>query len=378
MKIVIAIDSFKGCAGSTELAAAIEKGIRVVYPQCDVIVCPVADGGEGTVEALAGCPGARTHTLTCSGPLGDPVEAVYTILKDGTAVIEMAAASGLPLVPEGKRDPRITTTFGTGELIRDAIKRGSRDFIVGIGGSATNDAGIGMLQSLGYSFLDSSGGAVGHAKDLSKIVRIDTSRVMPELSACRFRVACDVTNPLYGPNGASHIYGPQKGADPEMVEFLDGEHRAFASLVAKATGKDVSDVPGTGAAGGLGYGFLSFMNATLESGIKIILEKVGLRKMVEGADFLITGEGKIDKQSAMGKVIDGIGSVCLQAGLPCIALAGSCAEATDNVHDKGVTSVFSILPAPMSLAEAMDREKALTMIQNKSEQLFRLIKGIRG
>lgn len=376
MKIVIAIDSFKGCAGSGELARAIEKGALNIYPGCEVAICPVADGGEGTVEALASSPGARLRTITCQGPLGDPVQASYTILRDNCAVIEMAAASGLPLVPGDKQNPGITTSFGTGELIQDAIARGCRNFIVGIGGSATNDAGLGMLQSLGYGFWDKSGNPVRYAKDLSQIKTIDDTHVLAELSGCYFRVACDVTNPLFGPNGASYVYGPQKGADTAMVAHLDAQHQAFAALVAKTIGKNCSEIPGSGAAGGLGFGFVSFLNAELQSGIQIILEQVGLKSMIETADLVITGEGRIDRQSAMGKVIDGIGSLCKEAGVPCIALAGDCFRAADEIHDKGVTSVFSILSKPMTLDQAMDKETALVLIQKKIEQVLRLIKEI--
>lgn len=253
------------------------------------------------------------------------------------------------------------------------LKKGSREFIVGIGGSATNDAGLGMLRSLGFRFLNAKGEDVIYAKELSTITQVDRSNVLKELDACRFRVACDVTNPLYGPNGASYIYGAQKGADAAMIKMLDGEHIAFSKTVTKDTGKDMSMYPGAGAAGGLGFGFVSFLNARLESGIKIVLEQVGFQEKIKGADFVITGEGKVDKQSAMGKVIDGIGTLCQEQNVPCIALAGNCLEAADNVHEKGVTSVFSILSHPLSLEEAMNKEMALTLIQKKSEQLFRLI-----
>ena len=377
MKVVIAIDSFKGCASSVELAHHIQRGITRVYPYCEIVTCPIADGGEGTVEALASTKGAQMICVPCKGPLGDNVDAFYTILEDKTAVIEMAAASGLPLIPVERRDPRITSSYGTGEMIVDAIQRGSRDFIIGIGGSATNDAGLGMLRCFGFRFFDKTGTEIIYAKDLSSIVRIDQNNVLTQIKECRFRIACDVTNPLYGPNGASYVYGAQKGADTQTIALLDDALKAFAEIVKKENGRDVSSVPGTGAAGGLGFGFLAFLNAKLESGIQIILEQVGLHEKLLGADFVITGEGKIDRQSAMGKVIDGIGTVCQKHHIPCIALAGNCHESADNVHEKGVTSVFSILSSPLSLEEAMNKEMALLLIEKKSEQLFRLISALK-
>lgn len=373
MKILIAIDSFKGSVSSKEISLHVNKGIKKIYPNAEVIICPIADGGEGTVEALSSSEGAQLFSLTCKGPLGDDVQAQYTILKDKTAVIEMASASGLPLVPTVKRDPSITSTYGTGELICNAIKKGARNFIVGIGGSATNDAGLGMLRALGYKFLDSKKQEIIFAKDLSKIVSIDKQNILKELSECSFKVACDVNNPLYGPNGASHIYGAQKGADEKMIEFLDGQLKSFAKIV----DEDLATTPGAGAAGGLGYGFLAFLNAKLESGIKIVLEQVKLREKILNTDFVITGEGKIDKQSVMGKVIDGIGQACKEEGVPCIAITGSCNEVGNEIYECGVTSIFSIMNSPMSLEEAMNKEKALELVQKEVEQIFRLIKATR-
>ncbi|WP_024955446.1 glycerate kinase [Sulfurospirillum arcachonense] len=370
MRVVIAIDSFKGSASSSELALHVTKGIKKVYEKSEIVVCPVADGGEGTVEALSSSLGAKLITLTCKDPLGEDVEATYTILQDNTAVIEMASASGLPLVIEEKRDPSITSTFGTGELIVDAIKRGAREFIVGIGGSATNDAGLGMLRALGWKFLDEYKKEIVFAKDLSKIVFIDKQDVLKELEECSFKIACDVNNPLYGPNGAAYVYAKQKGADEKMIEFLDKELKAFAKIV----NEDLAYVAGSGAAGGLGFGFLAFLNAKLQSGIEIVLEQVEFQSKIKNADFVITGEGKIDRQSTMGKVIDGIGKLCKEEGVPCVALAGGCSEVTDEIHECGVTSVFSVIDSPMSLKTAMDKQKVLGLVEKKVEQLFRLIK----
>ena len=373
MKVVIAIDSFKGSASSKELALHVKKGIQKVYEKSEIIICPIADGGEGTVEALSSSQGAELFTLTCKDPLGYDVDAEYTILEDKTAVIEMASASGLPLVCLEKRDPTITSTYGTGELIYDAIKRGSRKFIVGIGGSATNDAGLGMLRALGFRFLNKDKQEVVFAKELSSIVDIDKKDVLTELNQCSFKIACDVNNPLYGPNGAAHIYAGQKGADEKMIVFLDEQLRAFAKIV----DEDLASVAGSGAAGGLGFGFLAFLNSELKSGIKIVLEQVQLQDKIKDADFVITGEGKIDAQSTMGKVIDGIGNVCKAEGVPCLAIAGGCSEVSKKIHECGVTSVFSIMNSPMSLKEAMEKDKTLELIEKKAEQIFRLIRATK-
>jgi glycerate kinase len=370
MKVVIAIDSYKGSASSQELALHIQKGIREVYKDSEIVICPIADGGEGTVEALSCSEGARMVTLTCKDPLGKKIQAKYTILQNNIAVIEMASASGLPLVPPLKRNPSITSTYGTGELIADGIKKGVREFIVGIGGSATNDAGLGMLRALGIRFLDVKNEEVIYAKDLAKIVKIDKTNMLKELDECKFWIACDVNNPLYGKNGAAYVYARQKGADEEMIEDLDRNLRAFAKLV----DDNLAQHEGAGAAGGLGYGFLAFLNATLKSGIKIVLENVKFEEKLVGVDFVITGEGRIDKQSTMGKVIDGIALVCKKHNVPCIALGGGCSELDSVIHDKGVSAVFSIMDAPMSLEEAMEKAKTLSLIEKKTAQIFRLIK----
>jgi len=374
VKIVIAIDSFKGCASSVELARQIKQGIINIDKQAEAIICPIADGGEGTVEALSYSEGARLASATCKDPLGQDIEASYTILQDKTAVIEMASASGLPLVPLKQRDPSITTTFGTGDLIKDAVAKGIKNFIIGIGGSATNDAGIGMLRSLGFRFLDSKNHEISFAKDLSKIVKIDRSNVLKELSSCTFMIACDVNNPLYGKNGATHVYASQKGANQTMILNLDEQLKQFANFVKKETQKDYSQFRGSGAAGGLGFGFLAFLNAQLKPGIEIVLESLHVRDKIQGAQLVITGEGKIDKQSSMGKVLSGIGKICQEEKVPCIALTGNSREADDTLHKIGIDAYFSILDAPMKLEKAMQKDVALELIRKKTEQIFRLIK----
>ena len=373
-KIIIVIDSFKGCASSNELAQEIKKGILTVYEDSEVIICPIADGGEGTVEALSSIEGSRVIASTCSNPLGKQIQAQYVILEDNVAVIEMASASGLPLLSFEERNPFIASTYGTGDLIKDAIKKGVREFIVGIGGSATNDAGLGMLRSLGFKFFDISGEEVSLAKNLGKIVKIDKSQILQELQECNFKIACDVNNPLYGENGATHIYAKQKGADEKMILALDEQLRLFSKVVQKNTNKKLDVYPGSGAAGGLGFGFLAFLNCELKSGIEIILEELNLKEKIKGADLVITGEGKIDNQSSMGKVLSGIGKMCKSEDVTCIALSGNTYEANLDMHEIGINALFSILNSPMSLEDAMKKDNTLKFIRQETEQIFRLIK----
>jgi glycerate kinase len=376
MKIVIAIDSFKGCASSNELAHAIKKGILTIDNHADIIICPIADGGEGTVEALSTLDETQWVACTCHNPLEEKIQANYILLKDNTAVMEMASASGLDLIPSTQRNPDITTTYGTGDLIKDAIHKGIRKFIIGIGGSATNDAGFGMLRSLGFTFYDNTNSEIIQVQQMNLIARIDSSNALKELSSCEFLIACDVNNPLCGENGASYVYGPQKGANEAMVKKLDKKLAHFAHIV-EQDGTQYHNLPGAGAAGGLGFAFLSCLNATLKPGIELILQQVDFDHKIQNSDFVITGEGKIDVQSTMGKVIDGIGTRCKQQDVPCIALAGNCHESHENIHQKGITSLFSILDSTMSLQEAMEKETALTLIEKQTEQLFRLITAIK-
>lgn len=375
MKVVVAIDSFKGSLSSFELGNFIENGIKKIYLDAEVRKIPIADGGEGTVESLVEGTGGEFVDVTVNGPLMNPVLARYGIMGDEkTAVIEMASASGLPLISKEARDPRKTTTYGTGELIKDAIERGCREFLVGIGGSATNDAGIGMLQALGYKFLDKDGKILGFGGEiLEKIAEVDTSEVMSELKECKFLVACDVDNPLYGPNGASHVYSRQKGADEETVHFLDSCLEKFASFTEDKLQKNIGNLPGAGAAGGLGGGFVAFLNAELKPGIEIILEKVKFKESLEGADFVITGEGKIDFQSIMGKAPVGVSKLCKNMGIPVIALAGGISDDAGITHKHGIEALFSIVNYPISLKEAMDPERARIFVENSTEEIFRLI-----
>lgn len=374
MKVVVAIDSLKGSLSSVEAGMAIKEGI---LKACDaeVIVKPLADGGEGTLDVLLSGTGGRKIQTEVTGPLGDKTVAYYGII-DGkkTAVIEIAQAAGIKLVPGDRLNPLYTTTYGVGEIIKDAIMRGCRDFIVGIGGSATNDGGIGMLNALGYEFFDSEGNAVKPVgNDLIKISGISTEKVLRELSECSFRVACDVNNPLFGPLGAARVYSPQKGATPEAVEILDEGLRNFSEVVKKITGKDTASYPGTGAAGGLGYAFLTFLNASLESGIKIIIDVTGLEDDIKDADFVITGEGKLDYQTAMGKAPIGIARLAKKYGRKVIAFGGGVTEDAYKCNEEGIDAVFSILQLPMTVDEAMEYETARKNLVATSYQVFRLI-----
>ena len=376
MKVVIAIDSFKGSISSPDAGAAIREGIHRVFPDAEVFVRPLADGGEGTVEALTLGMHGRIRTVTVTGPLGTPVEAVYGILDDSkTAIIEMSAAAGITLVDEPNRNPLYTTTYGVGELIRDAIVNGCRNFIVGIGGSATNDGGIGMLQALGFGMLDENGNQVEFgAKGLRQLKSITTSHVLPELSKCTFRVACDVTNPLCGSTGCSAVFGPQKGADSEMINMMDRWLKDYALLSRKYFPDVNESLSGAGAAGGLGFAFLTFLHATLESGIKIVLEETKLRDYIQKADIVVTGEGRLDGQTVMGKAPIGVAKIAKEYGKPVIAFSGCVTKDAIACNEHGIDAFFPVLRGVVSLEEAMCRANAMQNIEDTAEQVFRLIR----
>lgn len=379
MKVLIAMDSFKGSLSSIESSTAIAAGIKEVYPHADIEVLPLADGGEGTVEALVNATDGTLVTIPVTGPLNETVKATYGMLGDGkTAVIEVAEACGLPLVPYGERNPLKATSYGVGEIISDAIEKGSREFVIGLGGSATNDAGIGMLQALGFCFYDMNGEKVGiDGQSLTDIWSIDLKQVNPMLKECRFRVACDVKNPLYGPEGAAHIFGPQKGATPEMVEQLDKGLKHIAEIVLDTLKTDLNQIEGAGAAGGLGAAFSSFLHADLQSGIELVMEIIEMEKSMQGADFVITGEGKLDGQTSMGKAPLGVAELAQMHNIPVIALAGGITEETAVLNKLGITSYFSILNQPMTLEEAMDSKVAYNNLRATTNQLFRLIQAVR-
>ena len=370
-KVLIAIDSFKGCLGSLEIATAVEEGIKDVFPLCEVVKTPVADGGEGTAEVLVSATGGQMYTVVVNDPLMQPVSAQYGILGDGhTAVIEMSAASGLPLVAENKRNPMLTTTYGTGQLIADALNRGCTDFIIGIGGSATNDAGVGMLQALGYRFFDIDGKLLGAGGQiLEQIAVIDVSLRNKFIDKAIFKVACDVDNPFSGKHGAAYVFAPQKGADSQMVEALDRGLKHFADVVKNQLGKDIISVPGAGAAGGMGGGLLAFFDARLQPGIQLALDALNFDDLLIEVDLVITGEGRMDAQTAMGKTPQGIAQAATRKGIPIIALTGNIADAT-IINNIGICGVFSIVPHLMTLQEAMNPETAYRNIRQTTKQLF--------
>lgn len=376
MKVVVAVDSFKGSMASMTAGKAVETGIRRVYPEAQVCVRPLADGGEGTVETLIQGMGGTIVSCRVTGPLGRPVDCEYGILQDGkTAVIEMAKAAGLTLVPVEKRNPLMTTTYGVGEVIRDAVKRGCRRFIVGIGGSATNDGGAGMLQALGFSVLDKMGNQIGFgAGELMRIDRVGSENAMPELLECNFRVACDVTNPLCGLKGASAVYGPQKGATPDMIRDMDAGLKHFARVSGEVFPSADAEYPGTGAAGGLGFAFQAFLNGVLESGVIIILEETGLAEYLQDADYVITGEGRLDGQTVQGKAPVGVAGLAKEYGKPVIAFSGGVAADAGLCNNAGIDAFFPIVRSTVSLAEAMKEENAVRNMADTVEQVFRLIK----
>lgn len=378
MKIVIAIDSLKGSLSSMEAGHAIEQGIRNVLPETKVLVKPLADGGEGTTEALVEGLGGDMVQVQVHGPLETPVNAAYGVIgESNTAIMEMAAAAGIILVGKDKR-PLDATTYGVGEMIRDAITRGCREFIIGIGGSATNDGGIGMLTALGYEFLDAEGKPAGiGAGALYKVAKICDDKVMPELKDCHFRIACDVTNPLCGENGSTYIYGPQKGVTVELRDELDHAMGAYAQVVKAYNGTDYAKTPGAGAAGGLGFAFLSFLSGELLPGIELVLNAVEMDKAMEGADLVFTGEGRLDYQTAMGKAPVGIAKMAKKHGAKVIALAGAVIEGAQECNEQGIDAYFPILRQVVTLDEAMDPATARKNMVETTEQVMRLVAAVK-
>ena len=374
MKAIIAIDSFKGSLSSLEAGGAIREAFLRAFPDGEALVRPLADGGEGTVEALCAGLGGEMIKAQVTGPLGDPVTAKYCIVKGSTAVIEMAEAAGLPLVPYELRDPMFTTTYGVGELILHAIERGCRSFIVGIGGSATNDGGVGMLSALGFEFFDKNGQQIDRcAKGLEDLASVSAENMNPALRECSFKVACDVNNPLCGERGCSAVYAPQKGATPEAVKIMDEWLGKYAETVKKVFPNADPEYPGAGAAGGLGFAFKSFLGASLESGISIILKETELEKYIAEADVVITGEGRIDFQTAMGKAPIGVAKLAKKHGKKVIAFAGCVTEDAEECNAHGIDAFFPIIRGIVTLDEALNKENALKNLKATAYQVFRLI-----
>lgn len=357
MKIVIAPDSFKESLSALEVAKAIESGFREIFPNAEYVKLPVADGGEGTVEAMVAATGGRVVAATVTGPLGEPIDAFYGLSGDESiAFIEMAAASGLESVPPSQRNPLKTTSYGTGELIKSALNHGVEHCIIGIGGSATNDGGAGMVQALGARLLTKEGEEIGYGGgELVRLEKIDLSGLDKRIKDCRFEVACDVTNPLTGSQGATAIFGPQKGATPEMITQLDGYLHHYADVIKRDLGVEVDDVPGAGAAGGMGAALYVFCHAELRQGIDIVTEALGLDALVKDASLVITGEGRIDSQSINGKVPIGVARVAKRYNKPVIAIGGSLTQDVDVVFEHGLDAVFSVLYSICTLDEALEQ-----------------------
>lgn len=375
MKVVIAIDSLKGSLSSMEAGTAIKDGILAAKPDAEVIVKPLADGGEGTTDALIEGMNGERIDLTVTGPMHTPVDAYYGYLKDtNTAVMEMASAAGITLVPDSEKNPLLATSYGVGEMINDAIQRGCRNFIIGIGGSVTNDGGIGMLKALGVRFLDENGEDAGEGgQALAKVARIDVSGMNPLLKECHIQVACDVNNPLCGENGSTYVYGPQKGVTEDMKKTLDEAMAHFARVTSETLENDYMNTPGAGAAGGLGYAFLAYTGAALTPGIELLLDAVGLEEELSGADVVVTGEGRLDFQTAMGKAPVGVARLAKKYNAKVIAFAGSVTKEATACNKEGIDAFFPILRGVCTLAEAMDPVAARNNMTATVEQVFRLL-----
>ena len=373
--VLIAIDSFKGSLSSLEAGQAAAEGIRRVFPDAVCTVRPLADGGEGTVDALTAGLGGEMHTVTVCDPLCRPVSARYGILPGGTAVMEMAQAAGLPLLAPEERDPTRTTTYGVGEMILDAIGKGCRDFILGIGGSATNDGGIGMLSALGWRFTDEAGQPIpACAAGLEKLCHIDDTAVPAAVRECRFRVACDVNNPLCGERGCSAVYGPQKGATEANIAYMDALLGEYARLTASHYPDADPEFPGAGAAGGLGFALRSYLGAELIPGIELILNATGMEDAIARADIIVTGEGRLDAQTSMGKAPAGVAALAKRHGKPVIAFSGCLGEGAGACNDCGIDAYFPIIPACLTPEQAMDSQVAFFNLRATAEQAFRLIR----
>lgn len=374
-KIVVAIDSFKGSLSTFESGNAIKDAAEAVFGEVEVVISPIADGGEGTVEAIVESTGGELVKTTVTNPLGKKIEAAYGYVPETKeAIIEMSAAAGITLVNENERNPMNTTTFGVGEMILDAIERGCRKFVIGIGGSATNDGGIGMLQALGFEFLDKDGKQVSQgAKGLFELCEIRIEKANEKLRECTFSVACDVKNPLCGENGCSAVYGPQKGATPEMIKEMDLALSKYAELTRSVIPNASPEKEGSGAAGGLGFALMSYLGAELESGIELVMRETGLEEKIKDAELVITGEGRLDGQSYMGKAPIGVARLAKKHGKTVIAFSGCVTDDAITCNDHGIDAFFPILRRPCSLEDAMDIKNAYKNLKDTAVQVFRLI-----
>ena len=376
MKFLFASDSFKGTLSSRRTAELLTRAAQEIFPDCECRCLEVADGGEGTTEAVLSAAGGRRMEAMVCGPLWERRKACYAALDGRRAVMEMAAASGLPLVPAELRDPRNTTSYGTGELIRDALDKGFRDLSIAIGGSATNDGGIGCMRALGVRFLDGDGNELsGCGGDLIKIRSIDRSGLDPRLRDTHVTVMCDVTNPLCGENGATHTFGKQKGGTPEILDELEAGMENYRELLRREFGIDMDEEPGAGAAGGLGAALLSFLRAELRSGIETVLDLIEFDKKLEGVSLVVTGEGRADWQSTFGKVMQGVGRRCLRQGVPAVAIVGSMGDGAEQIFDYGIESMITTVNGVMPLEEALERAEELYL--GAARRLFRMLRAAR-
>lgn len=376
MKFLFASDSFKGTLTSRRTAELLTQAAREIFPGCICDSIEIADGGEGTADAVLSATDGRKIYMSVSGPLMERIPASYVQLDKTRAVMEMAAASGLPLVPEGKRNPRETTTRGTGEMIADAVSKGFRDISIAIGGSATNDGGIGCMRALGVRFLDESGSELeGRGKDLIRIRSIDLTGMDPKLKECAFTVMCDVTNPLCGPNGATYTFGKQKGGTPEILDELEAGMCNYRDVLLRQFGIDMDTIPGAGAAGGLGAALMVFLNGKLKSGIETVLELSDFDRRLEGVSLVVTGEGAADWQSVSGKVMQGVGMHCRKFGIPVTAVVGSMGPGAEQLYEYGIDSIITTINGIMPLKEAMDRAEELYL--DAARRMFRMLRAGR-
>lgn len=373
MKFVLAPDSFKESMTAKEAAEAMKRGIKKVMPEAECVLVPMADGGEGTVQSLVDATEGEIIEVLVTGPKGDKVNAMFGILGDGeTAVIEMASASGIHLVKKEERNPLFTTTYGTGELIKAALDRKVKRIFIGIGGSATNDGGAGMIQALGAKLLDEEGNEISFGGGaLEKLSKIDLSSLDERLKDVTIEVACDVTNPLTGIKGASHVFGPQKGATPEIVEQLDKNLAHYAEIIRKDLNKDIENVPGAGAAGGLGGGLMAFLNAELKRGVELVIKYTNLEEKMEGASYVFTGEGSIDSQTVFGKTPYGVSTTAQKLGIPVIAFAGRIGDGVEVLYDKGINSIVGIMKGAASIEEAL--KQGAKNLEKTAENIARIL-----
>ena len=373
MKFLFASDSFKGTLSSEQIIRLLTESAKEAFPDCETAGTLIADGGEGTVDAVIAMTKGELIRVPVHGPLMEETTAVYGKINEDSAIIEMAAASGLPMVPENLRNPLNTTTYGTGELIRDALDRGFRNISVALGGSATNDGGMGAMSALGVKFLDKDGNVLdGKGSDLEKVASVDVSGLHPAVAETKFTVMCDVNNPLTGPDGATYTFGKQKGGTPEILDRLEAGMKSYAKVAGEALGKDIAHIAGAGAAGGMGAALCGFLNAGLKSGIETVLDLIGFDEMLEGVDLVVTGEGRIDWQSAFGKDPSGIGMRCKKKGVPAVAIVGGMGNGAEKIYEFGVESIIPTINGAMDINEALERAEEL--YKGAADRMFRFLK----